>query len=230
MVGAGRLQAQEVEQALQQQGAVAEKAVCELRRTGFSKKHLSKDGTPEHVYFPRMPYIADGNPNTEQSIIKLMRYSKHLRSKDVVIFLGVGGSYLGNKVLFDAFGGYHWNTSATLRQGQPCIYFSGNNLDPVDCNSLLFKMRRMAGVSAQEGKKLKIMLVPISKSGTTLETISAFTYFYANLSQNADIDLDCTVVTDLKAPVENAPLLQLAENLAGSALILRKASADVFAL
>ena len=95
MVGAGRLQAQEVEQALQQQGAAAEKAVCELRRSGFAKKHLSKDGTPEHVYFPRMPYIADGNPNTEQSIIKLMRYSKHLRSKDVVIFLGVGGSYLG---------------------------------------------------------------------------------------------------------------------------------------
>lgn len=69
----------------------------------------------------------------------------------------------------------------------------------------------MAGVSAQEGKKLKIMLVPISKSGTTLETISAFTYFYANLSQNADIDLDCTVVTDLQAPIESAPLLQLAE-------------------
>ena len=43
MVGAGRLQAQEVEQALQQQGAVAEKAVCELRSTGFSKNHLSKD-------------------------------------------------------------------------------------------------------------------------------------------------------------------------------------------
>ena len=43
MVGAGRLQAQEVEQALQQQGAAAEKAVCELRRTGFAKKHLSKD-------------------------------------------------------------------------------------------------------------------------------------------------------------------------------------------
>lgn len=97
MVGAGRLQVQEVEQALQQQGAAADKAVCELRRTGFAKKHLSKDGTPEHVYFPRMPYIADGNPNTEQSIIKLMHYSKHLRSKDVVIFLGVGGSYLATR-------------------------------------------------------------------------------------------------------------------------------------
>lgn len=37
MVGAGRLQAQEVEQALQHQGAAAEKAVCELRRTGFPR-------------------------------------------------------------------------------------------------------------------------------------------------------------------------------------------------
>ena len=53
--------------------------------------------------------------------------------------------------------------------------------------------------------------MPISKSGTTLETISAFTYFYDNLSNNADIDLDCTVVTDLQAPIESAPLLQLAE-------------------
>ena len=41
MLGAGRLQPQEVEQALQQQGAAAEKAVCELRRSGFAKKHLS---------------------------------------------------------------------------------------------------------------------------------------------------------------------------------------------
>ena len=41
MLGAGRLQPQEVEQALQQQGAVAEKAVCELRRSGFAKKHFS---------------------------------------------------------------------------------------------------------------------------------------------------------------------------------------------
>ena len=61
MVGAGRLQAQEVEQALQQQGAAAEKAVCELRSTGFSKKHLSKDGRLNKV----VQFLEVANPEEE---------------------------------------------------------------------------------------------------------------------------------------------------------------------
>lgn len=211
MFGAGRLQGIEVQQALAMRGKAADKAVVQLRKTGEAKRHLSKDGTPEHVFFPRMPYIADGNPNTEASIIKLLKYSKYLRQKDVVVFLGVGGSYLGNKVLFDAFGGCHWNTNPTLRQGQPRIYFSGNNLDPVDCNGLIFEVQRLAARYVQIGRQMRVMLVPISKSGTTLETISAFTYFYDILGNDPDIDLECTVVTDLNAPLADAPLLQLAE-------------------
>lgn len=211
MLGEGRLSATEVEQALAEQGGAAAAAVGDLRRTGYAKKHLSKDGTPEHVYFTRMPYIAQGNPNTEQSIVKLLQYGKYLRQKDVVVFLGVGGSYLGNKVLFDVFGGCHWNASPIVRQGQPCIYFSGNNLDPVDCNGLLFELKRLAARYVERGRQMRVMLVPISKSGTTLETISAFTYFYDVLSKDKDIDLECTVVTDLAAKPEEAPLLALAK-------------------
>ena len=74
MLGEGRLSKEEVEQALAGAGRAADAAVAKLRETGFSKAHLSKDGTPEHVYFPRMPYIKEGNPNTEASIIKLLRY------------------------------------------------------------------------------------------------------------------------------------------------------------
>lgn len=211
MFGVGRLQEGEVQLALAKQGRAADEAVAQIRKTGQAKSHLSKDGTPEHVFFPRMPYIADDNPNTEASIIKLLKYSKYLRQKDVVVFLGVGGSYLGNKVLFDAFGGCHWNTNPTLRQGQPRIYFSGNNLDPVDCNGLIFEVQRLAARYVQIGRQMRVMLVPISKSGTTLETISAFTYFYDVLGSDPDIDLECTVVTDLNAPLADAPLLQLAE-------------------
>ena len=138
MLGEGRLQPAEVEQVLHSQGQEADKAVEKIRVDGTAKNHLSKDGQPEHVYFPRMPYVAEGNPNTEESITKLIRFSKALRKQDAVVFLGVGGSYLGNKVLFDAFGGLHWNGTRILRQGQPRIYFSGNNMDPVDCNSLVF--------------------------------------------------------------------------------------------
>ena len=90
MLGEGRLSKEEVEQALASAGRAADAAVAKLRETGFSKAHLSKDGTPEHVYFPRMPYIKEGNPNTEASIIKLLRYSKRLRHYDVVVFLELG--------------------------------------------------------------------------------------------------------------------------------------------
>ena len=210
MLGEERLQDQEVTQALAEQGAAAALAVQAMRETGCSKAHLSKDGTPEHVYFSRMPYIQEGNPNTVDSIAKLKEYSEYLKQIDVVVFLGVGGSYLGNKVLFDAFGGCHWNTNASLRHGQPRIYFSGNNLDPVDCNGLVYEVQRLAYLHLSNGRELRVMLVPISKSGTTLETISAFTYFYDTLSKGLNIKLECTVVTDLQAEEDKAPLLQLA--------------------
>ncbi len=211
MFGEGRLQKDEVAQAIAESGGKADAAIRRIRAEGVAKKHLSKDGKPEHVYFTRMPYVADGNPNTEASIIKLLKYSKSLRQQDVVVFLGVGGSYLGNKVLFDVFGGCHWNTNSTLRQGQPRIYFSGNNLDPVDCNGLVYDLERLAVRHVEQGRKLKVMLVAISKSGTTLETISALTYFFDVFQKDEDIKLDCTVVTDLAADAEHAPLLQLAQ-------------------
>ena len=210
MLGVDRLEEREVAEGLASLGAAADAAVQRLRETGRSKAHLSKDGTPEHVYFPRMPYIAEGNPNTASSIAKLKEYGEYLQQMDVVVFLGVGGSYLGNKVLFDTFGGCHWNTNARLRHGQPRIYFSGNNLDPVDCNGLVYEVQRLAYLHLSNGRELRVMLVPISKSGTTLETISAFTYFYDTLSKGLNIKLECTVVTDLHADEENAPLLQLA--------------------
>ena len=210
MFGENRLAEQEVAEGLATLGVAADAAIANLRATGRSKAHLSKDGQPEHVYFPRMPYVKDGNPNTPASIAKLKEYGEYLKQMDVVVFLGVGGSYLGNKVLFDAFGGCHWNTNAKLRHDQPRIYFSGNNLDPVDCNGLVYEVQRLAYLHLSNGRELRVMLVPISKSGTTLETISAFTYFYDTLSKGLNIKLECTVVTDLQAEEDEAPLLMLA--------------------
>lgn len=209
MFGEGRLDDAVVQKALQTQGKAAFEAVEKIRESGVSKGHLSKDGTPEHVYFLRMPYIKEGNPNTPDSIVKLKRFSKYLQQVDAVVFLGVGGSYLGNKVLMDILGGFHWNAEKVTRQGQPRIYFSGNNLDPMDSNALLYELHRLSVEECTE-RKLRVMLVPISKSGTTLETITAFTYFYEVLSKEVNIELECTVVTDLKADPNDAPLLQLA--------------------
>jgi glucose-6-phosphate isomerase len=210
MFGTDRLSHEEVAEALARRAPEVDAAIERLRVTGTAKAHLSKDGTSEHVYFSRMPYVREGNPNTMESVARLQKFSDYLKKTDVVVFLGVGGSYLGNKVLLDVFGGCHWNTNASLRHHQPRIYFSGNNLDPVDCNGLVYEVQRLAYRHLSNGEELNVMLVPISKSGTTLETISAFTFFYDKLSQGLNIKLEVAVVTDLQAKEEQAPLLKLA--------------------
>ena len=80
----------------------AVQGLAQIRGNGLSEGHLSKNGEPEPVYFTRLPMIAEDNPNTPESIEKLKAYSKQIwDTKDAVIFFGIGGSYHGNKVLFD---------------------------------------------------------------------------------------------------------------------------------
>ena len=96
MFGAGRLQEADLT-ALEDDMKKAAAAVDEMRRSGTAYKHLSKDGTPEPVYFTRLADVENGNPNTPVSLQKLKEFGDYLRTNvDAVVFLGIGGSYLGN--------------------------------------------------------------------------------------------------------------------------------------
>ena len=116
---------------LQKQIHSAIKGLEQIRAIGYAKGHLSKEGEIEPVYFTRLAEIKDGNPNTPESINRIKEYSKLVwDTKEVVIFFGIGGSYLGNKVLFDIEAGSYWNQKKSLeRKGFPKVFFSGNNLD-----------------------------------------------------------------------------------------------------
>lgn len=85
------------------------------------------------------------------------------KNYDNVLFLGIGGSYLGLKAAQDALGAAYYNEFKALRKGHPRIYFDGNNLDP-DTLAVLLK--------SLEPKKT--FVVVISKSGETTETKAAF--------------------------------------------------------
>lgn len=80
-----------------------------------------------------------------------------------VIFLGIGGSYLGLKAAQDALRPPYYNEFGSLRPGRPRIYFAGNNLDPLTLSTLL-----------QQLDPGKTFVVVISKSGETTETRAAF--------------------------------------------------------
>ena len=115
MLGEGRIKTedlQEMETAMQK----ARDAVNEMRTSGTAYNHLSKDGTPEPVYFTRLPEIKNGNPNTPVSLQKLKEFGDYLRTNvDAVVFLGVGGSAIRYcLILAPGRAGTPWVKSAAM--------------------------------------------------------------------------------------------------------------------
>lgn len=101
---------------------------------------------------------------------------------DKVAVLGIGGSYMGARALFEACcHPYHNELDRESRQNRPRIYFGGNNVDNDATAGLLDMLGRDDG---------KFGIVVISKSGGTLETAVAFRLFLDKLSQAYDGNID----------------------------------------
>ncbi len=105
-------------------------------------------------------------------------------SLDRVILLGIGGSYMGARALFDAIcDPYHNERSREQRGGKPKLYFEGNNVDNDAANSLLELL-------SEGGKPDDWGIIVISKSGGTLETAAAFRIFMGHLQKALGSDAE----------------------------------------
>mgnify|MGYP000506068948 FL=1 len=90
---------------------------------------------------------------------------------DAVVFLGIGGSYLGGKVLFDVQCGEFWNLKSTEeRNGFPKAFFAGNNVDSHKMAGLIQFLKK----DSQTKPNYTVMAVVISKSGSTIEPMSNY--------------------------------------------------------
>ncbi|WP_231881864.1 glucose-6-phosphate isomerase [Anaerosporomusa subterranea] len=184
-----------------------------MRATGEVRGHLSKDGTPELVLFTQLPYVEDGNLNNPASIQRLKDFGQSLRySTDAVVSFGIGGSYLGNKVLFDVHAGEFWNSKSTAeRNGYPELYFSGNNIDPQRTTDLIDCLKRKAIQKVASGETYKVTLIVISKSGSTLDTMSSF-MVVCDALQLANITVQVVTVTDPAEGANRTLLKKLADD------------------
>ncbi|MCX5707308.1 MAG: hypothetical protein NTW13_06650 [Candidatus Omnitrophica bacterium] len=100
----------------------------------------------------------------KKTIQEIKRLGAQIASRyDNVLFLGIGGSYLGLKAAQDALAVPYYNEFSSIRKNKPRIYFEGNNLDPDTLNILLKNLN-----------PTKTFVVVISKSGETTETKAAF--------------------------------------------------------
>jgi glucose-6-phosphate isomerase len=100
---------------------------------------------------------------------------------DRVLVLGIGGSYMGARALMEACSHpYHNALSRAERGGYPRLYFEGNNLDNDAIQGLLdLLVPHNSWRSVDE----RWALIPISKSGGTLETAVALRIFMQALQR-----------------------------------------------
>ncbi len=105
----------------------------------------------------RLPFQDDATVNRIQGLGG--EISQRYRN---VIFLGIGGSYLGLKAAQDALGTAYHNEFGAAAGKKTRVYFEGNNLDP-DTIGILLKNLNPA----------ETCVVVISKSGETTETRAA---------------------------------------------------------
>lgn len=91
------------------------------------------------------------------------------KNSDVLIVIGIGGSYLGARAVIEFIKSQNYND---LRKGTPAIYFSGNSISSSSLSEL---------IEICKDKDFSVNV--ISKSGTTTEPAIAFRVFREMLTE-----------------------------------------------
>lgn len=109
-----------------------------------------------------------------EGLTALIDSAQRLREEvDCLVVLGIGGSYMGLRALFEGLcHPYHNELSRAERGGAPRLYFEGNNLDNDTLAGLIELLRRRCANPDDVLQRWGIVV--ISKSGGTLETAAAF--------------------------------------------------------
>lgn len=105
---------------------------------------------------------------------RINRIASRMRENaDRVVVLGIGGSYIGAKALFDALcPTYENELPPKMRMGKPRMYFEGNNVDNDALADLLELLENTCVDPDLPEERWGVIVV--SKSGGTMETAAAY--------------------------------------------------------
>jgi glucose-6-phosphate isomerase len=129
-------------------------------------------------------------------------------SADSLVVLGIGGSYMGMRAMFEALRSPFWNEQSRATRGElPRLYFDGWNVDSDQQRALLSLLDERAATFPNSVQGRTAVIV-ISKSGGTLETAVAYRNFRDLLERRFGTD-----VVNLIVPVtgESGRLRNLAK-------------------
>lgn len=193
-----------------------------IGKDGITEKEMNHVLTKLNAYTRSLwktPYPFMMLPSQKYQFKKMKKISKNLKTKEIknLVLLGIGGSSLGTETIFQALLNPLHNMTESARNGKP-RYFILDNIDPHRINSIIHFI---------EKEKDRTLLIVISKSGETPETISQFMIFKKLLQNTKDFRERIIVITDrnkgiLKEIVdsEGYPVLNVPEGVGGRFSVL----------
>lgn len=133
---------------------------------------------PLDAGFIEYPSRLLGGSVSDGTLDQITEAASALRDLDSVVSLGIGGSYMGARALFDALCHRCHNELPKEKRTGPRVYFEGHNVDSDKQAELLELL--------QHRSEERWGIIVISKSGGTLETASAFRVFFDQLAASDD--------------------------------------------
>lgn len=140
--------------------------------------------------------------NFDKEEFKRIKFTaeKIQKDSDVLLVIGIGGSYLGTRACIDALSHTFYNNISKDERKTPEIYYVGNNISSNYLTDLM---------DVIEGKDISINI--ISKSGTTTEPAIAFRIFKEYMENKYGKDVAKTRIYATTDKVRGA-LKQLSNN------------------
>ena len=142
---------------------------------GFVSDEEIRQIAPQVIAAARTLHAKDGAGNDflgwldlpvdydKEEFERIKKAAATIRKSDVLIVIGIGGSYLGARAVIEAIKSHNYNA---LPKDTPDIYFAGKSISADELNDL---------IAICEGKDFCVNV--ISKSGTTTEPALAFRVF-----------------------------------------------------
>jgi glucose-6-phosphate isomerase len=129
------------------------------------------------IDLPQQTLDAHRRKGETSDLGRVLELASRLKSMvDRVVVLGIGGSSLGARALFEALCNcYHNEMLPQNRPGVPRVYFEGNNVDNDALQDLLELLQNTCVDPEMREERWGVIVV--SKSGSTLETAAAYRVF-----------------------------------------------------
>ena len=134
-------------------------AMEETVRINHEELHKNSDDESKFLGWINLPENYD-----KEEFERIKKAANKIQNdSDVLIVIGIGGSYLGARAVIESLTNCFYNMLPAKKRNNPMIIYAGNNLSPNYLNDLL----NLIG-------ERDISINVISKSGTTTEPAIAF--------------------------------------------------------